>query len=476
VNIFKKIKKEVGMKRFFVIALALLLALPAISYAGSATSRWDVTIGGYVKVELGYSDQLRANQYIAPYRESKGRKVGGDEYGNWFMTGVQTRFNFLIKGPDVWGMKSMAFIEGDFYGAGGIYGVSTPGGATTANYNNQGGFRLRHAFIKLIDKNLEITFAGNTTQVWGTLTGTGQALLTLSPWLDPGLSIGSGRVPQFNIEYFAMNRELALLFGIFMNEQVVGTNYPTGRMDTFTMGGPFFHGRILYQTDKIGKIGNDKLAFTVNGFWGKEKRAWNAAATNAALTATGTATKWNDKTIDSWGAHGSFFVPILPEKNNNKAGSIGFSAYGWISQNPGTVIGPYALLAGQSVAVTGAGTVAHALASYMRSDGSWAAPTLYGWGPQLYIYFTNNVMLDLVYSELKANLSQRYKNNFAAATNLEKVTQFAAILAYDPNPALKFTLSYDYNKADYSKIAPAADGIGRTGKANVYRFGAFYFF
>ncbi|HOP86318.1 MAG TPA: hypothetical protein PKZ54_07575, partial [Syntrophorhabdaceae bacterium] len=107
------------MKRFFVIALALLLALPAISYAGSATSRWDVTIGGYVKVELGYSDQLRANQYIAPYRESKGRKVGGDEYGNWFMTGVQTRFNFLIKGPDVWGMKSMAFIEGDFYGAGG---------------------------------------------------------------------------------------------------------------------------------------------------------------------------------------------------------------------------------------------------------------------------------------------------------------------------------------------------------------------
>lgn len=451
------------MKRFFVIALALLLAVPAISYAGSATSRWDLAIGGYVKVDFGYSDELRANQYIAPYRDSKATKVGGDEYGNWFMEGVQTRLNFTVKGPDVWGMKTMAFIEGDFYGT---------GGTTT----RQGAFRLRHAFMKMIDKNFEITFAGNTTQVWGTPTGMGQLLLTMVPWLDPGLSIGAGRVPQINIEYFAMNRDLSMLFGIFLNTNTVGgtsLNNTSGPIDNFTMGGPSFHGRIKYETEKIGKIGNDKLAFVVDGFWGKEKRAWNST-TLAALTATGTATKWDDKTIDSWGAHGSFFVPILPEKKGDKTGSVGLSAFGWIAQNPG-YIGPYPLTAGQSPAFGIAGTYGSATTSYVRSDGSWTAPTLYGWGPQLYVYFTNNVMLDLAYSEIKANLSQRYKNNLATTANLEKVTQFVSMLSYDPNPALKFALSWDYNKAYYSR--PDATGaFGRKGTSNVYRFAAFYFF
>ena len=451
------------MKRFFVIALALLLAVPAISYAGSATSRWDLAIGGYVKVDFGYSDELRANQYIAPYRDSKATKVAGDEYGNWFMEGVQTRLNFTVKGPDVWGMKTMAFIEGDFYGT---------------RTSEQGAFRLRHAFMKMIDKNFEITFAGNTTQVWGTPTGMGQLLLTMVPWLDTGLSIGAGRVPQINIEYFAMNRDLSMLFGIFLNTNTVGgtsLNATSGTIDAFTMGGPSFHGRIKYETEKIGKIGNDKLAFVVDGFWGKEKKAWKGAGT--VLTAgNDTATSWDDKTIDSWGAHGSFFVPILPEKKGDKTGSVGLSAFGWIAQNPGS-IGPYPLIAGQNYTTpTGgtAGTYGSATTSYMRSDGSWTAPTLYGWGPQLYVYFTNNVMLDLAYSEIKANLSQRYKNN-ATYANLEKVTQFVSMLSYDPNPALKFALSWDYNKAYYS--CPDATGaVGRTGTSNVYRFAAFYFF
>jgi hypothetical protein len=84
-------------------------------------------------------------------------------------------------------MKTMGFIEGDFKGNGG-----------TGTYNNQGDFRLRHAFIKLIDKNFEITFAGNTDQVFGTKTGEGQSLLTLYDSDDPGVSVGRHRVPQIN--------------------------------------------------------------------------------------------------------------------------------------------------------------------------------------------------------------------------------------------------------------------------------------
>jgi len=45
------------MKRIFALCVAIMIALPAASYAGSATSRWDLTIGGMVKVDYFYADQ-----------------------------------------------------------------------------------------------------------------------------------------------------------------------------------------------------------------------------------------------------------------------------------------------------------------------------------------------------------------------------------------------------------------------------------
>ena len=460
-SIIKNIKKEVGMKRFFVIALALLLAVPAISYAGSASSRWDVMIGGYIKMDFGYSDQMRANRYAVPLRESKAREVAGDEYGNWFMTGIDTRLNMTIKGPDVWGMKTMGFIEGDFKGNGG-----------TGTYNSQGNFRLRHAYIKLIDKNFEITFAGNTSSVFGTKTGEGQSLLGLYDSEDPGLSVGRVRVPQINVEYFTLNKDLAFLIGIFANVNTVGTNYATGRINSFTMGStPFIHGRVRYSTDKCGKIGKDKLMLLVDGFYGTEKRAWDrTVAARTQVTPTSVAAKFDDDDVDSWGVHGSFVLPILPEKKGNKAGSLALSAYGFITQNPGYMV-PYGINSGYNYGLPG-GTL-DASASYFRG-GDFVANTIHGWGPQVYFYITNEFMVDLFYAEVKADQSKRYQNT-AGQDTIEKIQQYGIVFSYDPNPALKFTLAWNYNKADYARKYPA-NGIGDEGKANVFRFGAYYFF
>jgi hypothetical protein len=49
------------MKKLIALGVALMLAIPAMSYAGSATSRWDLTIGGMVQVDVSYADQS-ANQ------------------------------------------------------------------------------------------------------------------------------------------------------------------------------------------------------------------------------------------------------------------------------------------------------------------------------------------------------------------------------------------------------------------------------
>ena len=44
------------MKKIVVVMLALTLAIPAVSFAGSATSRWDLTIGGDIKTDFAYSN------------------------------------------------------------------------------------------------------------------------------------------------------------------------------------------------------------------------------------------------------------------------------------------------------------------------------------------------------------------------------------------------------------------------------------
>ena len=60
---YRYTEKEVRMKKFIVITFALFLAIPAISFAGSADSRWDVTIGGFIKADFGYTTQSQGADY-----------------------------------------------------------------------------------------------------------------------------------------------------------------------------------------------------------------------------------------------------------------------------------------------------------------------------------------------------------------------------------------------------------------------------
>ena len=102
------------MKKFLVLFVAVMLALPAMSYAGSASSRWDLTIGGMVKFDLMYADQALTPEVTFAERKSDTRESSRDEYGALTWASGESRLNFLVKGPDTWGAKTSAFIEGDF--------------------------------------------------------------------------------------------------------------------------------------------------------------------------------------------------------------------------------------------------------------------------------------------------------------------------------------------------------------------------
>lgn len=127
-----KTKKEEGMKKTLVIMLALFLAIPAISYAGSATSRWDMTIGGNIKFDMGWADQSGGNSSdlwaggVPDRNTASGTSTAATKFGNQIWGAGETALNFFIKGPDAWGAHTHAFILGDFTGVWGAYSGAPP--------------------------------------------------------------------------------------------------------------------------------------------------------------------------------------------------------------------------------------------------------------------------------------------------------------------------------------------------------------
>ena len=155
------------MKKILVIMIALFLAIPAISYAGSATSRWDLTIGGNVKFDVGWSstptgDQgATGNQFqpaINPMNNPNGLP---QKYGNQLWGAGETGLNFFVKGPDAWGAKTSAFVAGDFTGF-------WTGGNNAPPGNGYGNFNLVFAEIHFDWPNTSLMF-GQSPPFWGML-------------------------------------------------------------------------------------------------------------------------------------------------------------------------------------------------------------------------------------------------------------------------------------------------------------------
>ncbi len=175
------------MKKLVIIGLALFLALPALSYAGSATSRWDMTIGGYIAFDYGYASQAVGADYLVALRSSAARQNLSDQYYNQFAQTGETRLNFLMLGPDAFGAKTRGFIEYDFKG-------SSTGGSYI-----QGAASLRHAYARLDWANDQLLFG----EFWNGWLG-GTPPVGYIGWNLPALG-KSNRAPQIRWTHFMGN-------------------------------------------------------------------------------------------------------------------------------------------------------------------------------------------------------------------------------------------------------------------------------
>jgi hypothetical protein len=462
----KNTKKEARMKKFIVIALALFLAIPAISFAGSATSRWDVTIGGYIKADFGYTTQSQGADYAVALRESKnGYENLGDEYGNYFSAAGETRLNFLIKGPDGWGAKTIGFIEGDFRGA--------TGGS------NYGTFALRHAFMKMQWENDALTI-GHTWQKWGLMPSFANVLLG---WNMLGAFLKGSRQPQIMWDH-TFTKNFNMSFGIISPTDAYGTAGGAQKVDSFTQSPyPFFEGEFSYTSDGCGKIGPWQMLFSLSGFYGWQRPIYATQATtstNYACTATGCAGTvvnnpyaYDDKLETAWGAAFKGFIPIIPEKKGDKGGALSLSGIIFASQNPSWYMGPLT----QS--------------SYNRGTSSYpdyAYPRIFGGWAQMTYFFTDKFFISGWYGQMDYNNSKRFKNatNASGAYVNNNVvtgeTQYIVNVSYDVNPAMRLGVEWDYIKTQYANNGATLPGsdpalyAGKNGSMNAFRFGAWYFF
>ena len=435
------------MKKSVIVLLALLLALPAVSFAGSATSRWDMTIGGYVKFDMGWGSQSQGQDASLALRQGNASYDNyADQTSNFYMYSGETRVNMLTKGPDAWGAKTSAFIEGHFRGD----------NATGAN-NTQGSFNLRHAFMQFDWANTKLII-GQTWQKWGLLPTFANTLLEYN---GIGPFLKGSRQPLVRVEQtFANNWNWSLGAISPVSQQAQQTTGQNGIVNGYSQSQmPFFEGSFGWTTDKCGKIGPWQMLFNLEGFYGRQKlqESWIGAINRNPVLVT------SDKEVDAWGIAFKGFIPIIPERKGDKKGALSASGVIFYTQNPGWFQGP----------VTTSTYDYYPTSNYF----SFHSPVTYGGWGQLSYYITDKFYANGWFGYMRNNLS-----NYAASLNpdaVQNTTQYILNLSYDVNAAIRFGLEGAYFNTRYAGYTSVVGGIPVTQKDGNYwtvRVGAFYFF
>ncbi|MDD5008015.1 MAG: hypothetical protein PHU49_08350 [Syntrophorhabdaceae bacterium] len=427
------------MKKIVLVLLALFIAVPMVSDAGSVTSRWDMTIGGFVKFDAGWASQAQGGDYMFA---SPGSITGNynvtDQYGNSFMAAGETRLNFAIKGPDGWGAKTSAFIEGDF----------RQGGAYEA-------FRLRHAFMKF-DWGSTNLVVGQTWQTWGLMPS-----FNLLGVNELGPMNKGDRLPQIMFKTtFAKDWTIAYgLISAYQPQLAGGAQAVRGVASTTSQqriySYPLFQTELGYSSDACGKIGPWKMQFALGGFMGTNK--------NVKRTA-GAGTRWEDDDTTVWGAAFKAYIPIIPEKKGNKAGALAITGSAFAAQGPNAFFGPWSY----DAYVSG---VAEANGSFVARNGTVAG----GWGEITY-YFLNNVFINGLYGYARYNWSDAIRQGAVVnATDIQNVEHMIVNIMYDVSPAIRMGIGWTHMQSGYANFQAAGAG-GKSGSLDVGRVAAWYFF
>lgn len=437
------------MKKALIVFVALMLAVPAVSYAGSANSRWDMTLGGYVKFDLVWANRaVGVDNRAASAEGSTTRPAAFDETSNLTWASGETRLNWAVKGPEAWGAKTSAFVEGEFRGrtGGTEYGL----------------FALRHAYFTMQWAKTSLLF-GQTWQAWGMIPS-----LNILAFAEEHFNKGATRTPQIRLTH-AFTKNFTGVFALqapYPTANLItalGTNGNTSIDKSANGLWPDITADFSFASDSCGKIGPFPLKVGLGGFYGKDKYLYQLAANGP----------YGDKNVDRWGAGFYWYVPIIPEKKGNKAGALGFTGQVFTGQGMGIYLPAYPGNAynRNTETLTATNTV---IAGGLTPEYKY--PNTYGGWVQGTFYFTNQLFINGVYGAQYNSFSSRFIDAQTSASGPVRRIQNAVFnIMYDVNPAIRMGLEYDYVTTTYA-FNETATTTKNKGSFSSVRFGAYYFF
>ncbi len=432
------------MKRAIVSLLLFVsvLALPLRSLAGSATSRWDVTIGGMVKFDYGYATQaVGADTNFAQRASGAGAQNAADETSSQFWAAGETRLNIGVKGPGVWGAATSAFVEGDFRGQSGHAGYGT--------------FSLRHALLEFTWPATRLII-GQTWQPWGIYP-----YLWLLRFDEDGPFNKGIRVPQITVIQRLPNH-FSLKGGIASPTEALGSQTDNNVVNGKTKSDwPDVTGEIIWATERFGKVGPWPMELAFGGFAGAEKVQYDrttgaVVCDRTTFDPSGVAgTSFGSKNLPAWALSFRGFVPLIPQhKPENRQGALGLVFAGFIGQN-----------------MTSFATIGTTPYSRGGLPADFAAPTVRGGWANLIYYVTHDIALNGQAAYAAADMSSTLR---AAQPNAVQQTQrYTVNMLYDVNAAIRLGIEVSYISTRYG--APV-NGLAGWGAFYSARLGAYYFF
>ena len=115
-----------------------LLAL-AVAQVGLAQEETSATLYGYAKGEFAFDSRQVVAAREGNFIDLASPNATGNNVANFNGWGIESRLGVKIAGPEFFGMKSEALIEGHFFG----------------NNGQTNNFGLRHAYVKLSSDKVE---------------------------------------------------------------------------------------------------------------------------------------------------------------------------------------------------------------------------------------------------------------------------------------------------------------------------------
>jgi hypothetical protein len=468
------------MKKYIVIAVVLALLVPSLAMAAT-----EFSLGGFIKLDAMWDSNsaVGKNLNALPARNNN----YDNNHGRLKFTAQGSRFNFTIKGPQLWGAQVTGFLEMDFDAAenGLTSGVAAgTQGVAFAGASKSYTPRLRHAMFRFNWPTSELLFG----QYWSMFCEYYVETAEDGPFQMTGTP--TARLPQIRFtQKFLGDWTVAALVGD--PNQVTLPTAATGPYNAAINNGqsaesPQVQGKVTYAHDWWGKAAyyGKPTPFTaqvVGGWQRNVTRQQNFALNTLGNNINGTGAVVENalsanagfysqnQYVNPWMVMGSLFIPVIPTSSANLAGTAHILTNWWI---------------GQGVEAFGFGAVTSNLYKFMNNFNNlwyYEAQLLkkFGGMAEAQYYFNNQWFLNAAYGVSKAYGVSRARflrgasvfglNNmeWGMGDNAQTIQQVAVTLWYRPIQAIKFGLQYEYAAAHYFQyVLPAGGAAGIPPVAN----------